>query len=220
MIKNNKGAILVVTIVSMMILTIIGYVTLQMVSNQNVMDTYDQTKIRVDYAAEGIVERARGYIDYITMKKSTSTPASDGDIGAAARGYLSSVVDSSAGQKWLLLETAEDIDCVKKAHEYDSSMYPHIRAGDIYCEHVDGTHDGIDCPNLETVLDDGTKVIVRSYRIIANAYAKVNVAGGSDITSTVAYYFCSKHKITSEDIEGITVEHHETSYHSLGWRKS
>ena len=48
-IKNNKGGILVITIVSMMILTIIGYVTLKMLSKQNVIDAYDQAKMKTDY---------------------------------------------------------------------------------------------------------------------------------------------------------------------------
>ncbi|MBR6297649.1 MAG: hypothetical protein IKR34_00220, partial [Candidatus Gastranaerophilales bacterium] len=72
MINNNKGAILLVTVVSMMILTIIGYITLQMVTSQGVTDTYEQARIRTEYAAEGIVERAKGYIKYIVEQNMLS----------------------------------------------------------------------------------------------------------------------------------------------------
>ena len=216
MIKNNKGAILVVTIVSMMILTIIGYITLQMVSNQNVMDTYDQTKIRVDYAAEGIVERARGYIDYITLEKSTVTASAMGDIGVG-RGYLSHEVESSLDQKWFLLENAEDGNQIKGAEVYDNSIYPNIFAGDIYCEPVLVETDGIVPINTDDLTN---RVFRRSYRIVVNAYATVNAAGGSNIVSTVACYFYAEHRITDVDNGGVTIEQHVTTYHILGWRKS
>ena len=221
MIKNNKGAILVVTIVSMMILTIIGYITLQMVSNQNVMDVYDQTKIRVDYAAEGIVERARGYIKYIIEKnfRDYAEPMVVGDIGTG-RGIIASAVDSSVDQKWFLLELPEDVNPVQAGDTIDNTMHPPILAGDIYCEHVDGLHEGINCTNTEITAADGTQVITRSYRIVATAYATVDAAGGSEITSTVSYYFMTEHRISMENISGEEKEVHRTDLHLLGWRKS
>ena len=222
MIKNNKGAILVVTIVSMMILTIIGYITLQMVSNQNVMDVYDQTKIRVDYAAEGIVERARGYIKYIkdVHYVNDSLAMVTGDIGAG-RGIVASAVDSSVDQKWFLFELPEDVNPVQAGDTIDNTMHPPILAGDIYCEHVDGLHEGINCPNTEITAADGTQVITRSYRIVATAHAMVDAAGGSEITSTVSYYFMTEHIITKGiSPSGGETENHETNFHLLGWRKS
>lgn len=222
MIKNNKGAILVVTIVSMMILTIIGYVTLQMVSNQNVMDTYYQTKIRVDYAAEGILERARGYIRFIIVRNSIDAVpgvAAVGDVGAG-RGFIDSVVGSAVDNKWFLLEDAEEGNQVRKGHIFDNTMHPPVFAGDIFCEQVNVDNDGITAINTDDTTDPTSGVFIRTYRIVVNAFARVDAAGGSEINSTVSYYFQTEHRITRDDSSGVEIERHETTLHSLGWRKS
>ncbi|WP_372519154.1 hypothetical protein [Candidatus Ruminimicrobiellum ovillum] len=233
MINNNKGAILLITVVSMMILTIIGYITLQMVSSQGVMDTYDHTKIRVDYAAEAIVERARGYIDYLVVQKSTPMPTpvigSYGDVGSGGKGLLYSMVDGSVDNRWFLLENAEGVDSVKRGHVFDNSMYPNIFAGDIYCEFVTEEEDGFvlgtDVSSdqqlkskvfiLNPTSDENPKC--QTYRIVAVASATVNVAGGTVIVSTVTYYFNSRHYV-DKNADG-TVEKHVTKQYSMGWRK-
>ena len=227
MINNNKGAILLITVVSMMILTIIGYITLQMVSSQGVMDTYDQTKIRVDYAAEGMVERARGYIDYIVVKKSTptSTVSAYGDVGFGAnsgRGFLYSIVDGAVDNKWFLLENAEDDNQVMEGHVFDDSMYPYIYAGDIYCEFVktpvDGFINGIDVHNniFDLNLDPTANPKHQTFRIVAVASATVSAAGGSVIVSTAVYYFNVEHEV---DMDANNIENHKTRNYSMGWRK-
>ena len=215
MVNNNKGAILLVTIVSMMILTIIGYITLQMASSQAVTDTYDQAKIRTEYAAEGMVERARGYIEYVKVKYSTVTASSKGDVGfgsGSGKGYLVSMTMSSPHERWFLLENAEDGNEVKEGHVFDSSMYPYIYAGDIYCEHVNGSESeplhGIAYHN------SGTE---RTYRIVCVAYATVNSADTGMIVSTATYYFYTKHE-SPTDTDGL--EKHDTKYFYLGWRRS
>lgn len=229
MINNNKGAILLITVVSMMILTIIGYITLQMVSSQGVMDTYDQTKIRVDYAAEGMVERARGYIEYLVVQKSTPTPnpSSYGDVGFSGKGLLYSMVDGSADNKWFLLENAEGVDSVKRGHVFDNSMYPNIYAGDIYCELVTGEEDGFvfgtdvnsdqQLKSKVFILNPTENPNCQTYRIVAVASATVNVAGGTVIASTVTYYFNCRHYV-DKNADG-TIENHITRRYSMGWRK-
>lgn len=62
MIKNNNGAILIVTVISMFILTIIGFVSLEMFVSQNELVATDVAKVRTFYAADGVVEMLRGYI--------------------------------------------------------------------------------------------------------------------------------------------------------------
>jgi hypothetical protein len=63
MIKNNKGTILVVAVTAMVVMIIIGFVCLQMYMNQSILDTYDVTKKRLFYSAEGAIEIFRGYIN-------------------------------------------------------------------------------------------------------------------------------------------------------------
>ena len=221
MIKNNKGAILVVTIVSMMILTIIGYITLQMVSNQNVMDTYDQTKIRVDYAAEGIVNRARGYIDYVIDAKLEQNPPTGaglidgfvyGDVGT--NGYLYNMVESKG--KWEMFnENTIDPDMaaygfVDKHHPFDNSMYPNVYAR-VYCEFVNASTDGF---TVNNTLQEQT------YRIVGIASATVKAAGGSVIVSTVACYFNTMRVDISTTIGGVNGTYIEYRRQLRGWRKS
>ena len=63
MIKNNNGSILIVTVISMFILTIIGYISLEMFIAQNQLVATDVAKVRTFYAADGVVEMMRGYIN-------------------------------------------------------------------------------------------------------------------------------------------------------------
>lgn len=230
MIKNNKGAILVVTIVSMMILTIIGYITLQMVSNQNVMDVYDQTKIRVDYAAEGIVEKARGYIDYYTHKYYVNemTPMSIaglepdvfwGDVGrgsSAGDGMLFSIMheDIHGDDKWFVFKNTFDSDVLSTEDTlFDSSMYPNVFA-DVYCEIVDISTEGF--TNINNTIDPSDNGIIKSYRLVGIASATVSTAGGSVIVSTATCYFYTK-KVTHVNGDKKQLE---ITNHIRGWRKS
>lgn len=58
-IKNKKGTILPVTIVSMFIMIVIAFTCIKMFLVQNVMSTSDQLKVRTFYAAEGAMERQK-----------------------------------------------------------------------------------------------------------------------------------------------------------------
>lgn len=194
-IKNDKGGILVITIVSMMILTIIGYVTLQMLSKQNTLDIYDQAKLKTDYYAEGIVEKARGYIDYVVERNMEFSPDdtndySFGDIGDNHAGYLYTVVANSPESGWKLFnETAAsqpaddgDYGAVDPNIPVDDS-YPKVYAS-VYCKFVNEDEGGIEHKTfVQNVEDDQT------YKLVGVASTTLNVAGGSLVISTVTYYF-------------------------------
>lgn len=62
MILKIKGSILPVTVVAMLIMTIIGFICIQMFMLQNMLNTVDQARVRTFYAAEGAIEMLRGYI--------------------------------------------------------------------------------------------------------------------------------------------------------------
>ena len=228
MIKNNKGAILVVTIVSMMILTIIGYVTLQMVSNQNVMDTYYQTKIRVDYAAEGIVNRAMGHIDFITNKyrlgplNAASVTGSSmtfygdfGDANGPAQGKLFSIVNHRG--KWDVLVDKEDDEFNDEPSVFDNSIYPPIHAK-VYCEIVNEDIDGF--VNINEQPLGGIEHLIRSYKLVGIASATVNTAGGvSTIVSTATCYFYTDRELIPDATDPQKREIRITNF-IRGWRKS
>lgn len=223
MINNNKGTILVITIVSMMILTIIGYITLQMVSSQNVVDTYDQTKVRVDYAAEGIVERAKGYINFVVDKNKVPISSATvqagytiyGDVGdnPTGSGYLYSRVASATDGKWELLNDGS-LDLVDYggpvSEVIDSDMYPYIHAS-VYCEFLNPPPPE---ENGVTAIHTGTE---QTYKIVGTAWADVSAADGSRIETTVICYF----KTVQADLE--TSDAYKIDYvynrEILGWRK-
>ena len=227
MIRNNKGAILVVTIVSMMILTIIGYVTLQMVSNQNVMDTYNQTKIRVDYAAEGIVEMARGYIDFLVDKyklpeagpsglEGTTTVfwGDYGDAGDPSHGKLSSILSRHGGRWDNPFQDNEggDLDVQLETPLVDDSMYPKIYSS-VYIEIVDDPMDGF---SLDMHNSSNGDWLRKAYRIVGIASATVSAANGSVIVSTATCYFYTEQINVGDD----TKKEIKITNHIRGWRKS
>ncbi|GEM_PF-4493667 len=228
MIKNNKGAILLITIVSMMILTIIGYITLQMVSSQGVMDTYDQTKIRVDYAAEAIVERARGYIDFVVERNMAQFPetAHDpdgnfGDLGVLpfrGQGYLFSAVANTVGGQWSLFNDGSLFSIAYGGgvpEVIDSSMYPHIHAS-VYCEFLNpppSTENGIIAHTYNPTETNPRQ----TYKIVGTAWADVSVANGSRIESTVIYYFETTQFKDAPTAGGNTRLRNDIRM--LGWRK-
>lgn len=222
MIKNNKGAILVITIVSMMILTIIGYITLQMVSSQGVMDTYEQTKVRVDYAAEGIVERAKGYIEFVVNRNLVTEAEADaiadsvfGDLGkdAASKvfGYLFYRVTQAGGSWDLFNSEVVDDDLAAyggrvSPNEPFDNAFPRVFAS-VKCEFVPATENGI--PVINNPPD------VQIYKIVGTARAVVDTADGSEIASTVTCYFRTNR--ASNNVNGKT--HYANNRTIIGWRK-
>jgi hypothetical protein len=231
MIKNNKGTILLITIVSMMILTIIGYITLRMVSSQGVMDTYAQTKVRVDYAAEGIVERAKGYIAYVVDKNfiPSGTVVTDGILGDKGDnpgyGTLFSKVQA-AGGSWDLFN-AEIID--DDLSEYGGRVNPNDPFDDMFprvfasvkCEFVnildpEAIDDGItDIHNFEQEVISGDPTPEQTYRIVGIARATVSAADGSEIVSIVKCYFNTERV----DSDSSTNANYTNVRTIIGWRK-
>ena len=205
-IKNNKGGILVITLVSMMILTIIGYVALKMFASQNVMDAYDQAKMRTDYCAEGIVERARGYIDYVVEKNVVTDPTFHGghygDLGESGQGYLFTVVSQSPANppndhQWELFnETAAsqpasihyrvdgDYGAVDRKIPVDDS-YPKVYAN-VYCTFVNSDTDGIKVSDFPSD---------QIYKLVGVASTTIDVAGGTLVVSTVTCYFRTHNEV-------------------------
>jgi len=72
MIKNNKGAVIITTIVSMFILTIIGFVCIEMFIAQNMLVAADVAKIRTFYAADGVAEMLRGQMNKVCPDSTTN----------------------------------------------------------------------------------------------------------------------------------------------------
>ncbi len=73
MIKNQKGSILVVTVISMFVLTVIGFICLEMFVSQNILVSTDVAKIKTFYAADGVVEMLRGYINEKFIESNVNT---------------------------------------------------------------------------------------------------------------------------------------------------
>lgn len=237
MINNNKGAILLVTIVSMMILTIIGYITLQMTASQGVADTYDQARMRVGYAAEGIVERARGYIEYIVANSTEpKSPGNTryGDVGdyPPGSGFVNSRVrrafDTRSDGRWYLFDGVVD----SKNHHYgvngyydldhiafDNSMYPEIHVT-VWCQIATETIRGITSSGGDysprSFSGSGPGNNKQTCKIVGVASATVNASGIGVIVSTVTYYFNTEHTVDNDE-DG--VEFHDTNYLFVGWRK-
>lgn len=234
MINNNKGAILLVTVVSMMILTIIGYITLQMVTSQGVTDTYEQARIRTEYAAEGIVERAKGYIKYIVeqnmLSEGEAVGGVFGDFGyyPNASGFLFSKVREESEHNehgWKIFEGVVDpinhhygfngsfdLDHIA----FEDSIYPVIHAR-VWCEFVKNKIKGADKGNdLNIHMFSSTGDKKQTYKLVGVAYTTVNAADVGVIVSTVTYYFNTERK-PDDSIDGKTKYTNDRT--TIIWRK-
>jgi len=161
MIKKNKGAILIVTVISMFILTIIGLVSLEMFVSQNALVATDVAKVRTFYAADGVVEMMRGYI----IKNSSET----------AVNFLDTNVPYPSGD-WTVASNVINNAIVAG---YDTTpTFP------VVCAHVELQRAPI-APN-SLYVDFSTTTTVQYYRIMGVSSVTVN----SDVIySTVSYYF-------------------------------
>jgi hypothetical protein len=159
MIKRNNGAILLVVVISMFILTIIGFICIEMFAAQNILAMTDMAKIRTFYAADGVVEMMRGYIAKNYLETTADTlnllvPYPSGDWATA-----SNVINSAV------------------AAGYDTN--PKI----VYA-HVELQRAPVP-PNARYV-DFSTTTTVQYYRIMGVSSSTVN---SDVIYSTVSYYF-------------------------------
>ncbi|MDD5021272.1 MAG: hypothetical protein PHR82_03925 [Endomicrobiaceae bacterium] len=161
MIKNNNGAILIVTVISMFILTIIGFISLEMFVAQNALVATDVAKVRTFYAADGIVEMMRGYInvtcpDHLTINYVDAAVPASGDWVSG-----SSAVNAAVASGY---DTTPTFPVVFAKVEVRRAPVP---------------------PNALYV-DFSTTTVVQYYRIMGVSSVTVN----SDVIySTVSYYF-------------------------------
>ncbi|GEM_PF-2247215 len=162
MIKNNKGAVIIVTVVSMFILTIIGFVCIEMFIAQNMLVAADVAKIRTFYAADGVVEMLRGQInrfcpdDNLTNYVDAAIPP----LGSTAA--------------W---SRATEINTIIAAGYDTTPTFP------VVCARVEIRR--VNSPPSSYV-DFSTTTAVQYYRIMGVSSVTVN----SDVIySTVSYYF-------------------------------
>lgn len=206
---NDKGTILPVTIVAMTIMMIIGVICLQMFSAQNILDTYDQAKIRTFYSAEGAIEMMRGYID---LAVNVNLDPVYGDNHSSGRGYVN--LKTSAGN-WTPLNNAAEHPVLSTDY-FDGTMYPGIKVS-AYCSRLTNADFSLISPEIPAV----TAASYGNYNAGANcAYKIVAIASTTHktnlatqlIVSTVTYYFATKRTVS------------ETGYitrtnHFVCWRK-
>lgn len=215
MILDNKGAILPVTIVAMLIMLIIGLVCLQIFSSQNILDTYDQIKQRTFYSAEGSVEMVRGFIDYSVNAHLVG--GSDNHEGGA--GYLFSRTKNT---NWYPLETVGDCTAFATTKVFDGTMYPNINCR-AYCARISTKDELKDLRNNKKVIFPGvTEDNVVSdrdhcaYKIVAIASSthKTNL-GTNLIVSTLTYYFCTE-MVNNGTVDNPIIEHKK---YFVCWRR-
>lgn len=223
---SNRGTILPVTIVSMTVMMIIGIICLQMFSAQNILDTYDQVKLRTFYSAESTIEMMRGYIDYITNIKMQS----NGDSWNNSRGFLNYKTISGA---WApLCITEADSYPVLESGFFDGTMYPGVKVS-VSCSRLHSTEisnlhsNGIVNFNVsipgesfyvaDFVADDNSNDgNLCAYKIVAIASSTHKTSLSTQlIVSTVTYFFITKKFGTGNPGED-NIEHRK---YFVCWRK-
>ena len=212
MIKNNKGTILVVAITAMIIMIIIGYVCLQMYMNQSIIDTYDATKKRLFYSAEGAIEIFRGYINI-----NRSHIANDTAAGGYGYLYSHAIVNNSGNGSGITSSNAWTPLPSGVLNPFDATMHPSIIVTvGLRRLTVLGAAVGQN-PELRKLLNAGAfgakgntfrSAITtggvasddRAYEIIARATATHNTAligrssSNNTMTLTLHYYFYTHHQ--------------------------
>ncbi len=191
---NKKGTILPVTIVSMTIMMTIGIICLQMFSAQNILNTYDQAKLRTFYSAEGAVEMMRGYIDYAVAHNSNATY---GDNHESGKGFLNWKTKTG---KWEPLKSGAEHPVL--ANYFDSTMHPKIKAS-AYCERLTAAEISSIAVEVPAVAAYNNYASGEqcAYKIVAIASTthKTNLATQL-IVSTVTYYFATKRRMDGSKI--------------------
>ena len=103
--NSNKGSILPVTVVAMLIMVALGLVCLQMFQAENIIQVQQQTKVRTFYAAEGAIEMFRGFIAY--QSDNTANLRGDGLITDATGTYFSGYRDDKTTGGYLYSKTTD-----------------------------------------------------------------------------------------------------------------
>lgn len=236
MIKNNKGTILVVAVTAMLVMIIIGFVCLQMYMNQSLLDTYDVTKKRLFYSAEGIIEILRGYIN-------KSVPDDDITPSGSRGGFLYNKTNN-ASKTWNIRTDSAAGDTklaglkqLLDANTFDGTMHPPVRITELYVKRIINNSDTdiaglistgclynpLGSNNLQHFRDgrhdkgaavtDGTADF-RSYEIVAKAVSshRTALSSNSEISVTLHYYFFT----TFSGPPSASVTRHKPRF--VGWR--
>jgi hypothetical protein len=120
MLSNKKGTVLVIAVAAMMIMGIIGFICLQVYTNQSILDSYDQIRKRTFYSAEGAVEMMKGYID---KKLNENEPLINNAVGDT---YL---YDKTKNKNWAPFTNSFDDYAIfktvygKKFHNEDGKLF-------------------------------------------------------------------------------------------------
>mgnify|MGYP001182363894 CR=1 FL=1 len=161
MIKNNKGAVIIITIVSMFILTIIGFVCIEMFIAQNMLVAADVAKIRTFYAADGVAEMLRGQINKVCPDSTTNyLDSSIPPLGSTAPWSGATVINNAISGGYDTTPTFPIIFARVEIRRVNSPPSSYV--------------------------DFSTTTAVQYYRIMGVSSVTVN---SNVIYSTVSYYF-------------------------------
>jgi len=188
--SNNRGSILAVTVVAMIIMMTIGLICLQMFYAQNVISTYDQIKLRTFYSAEGAIELARATIDSVVEAHK---------VGAIdINNYLFMMTTSD----WYMLETVNGCPLFSSNKCFDGTMYPDVNCR-VYCKCLGSLDIACNYRNVNFYREKGIPFPFLGdkdygYEIVAIASAtyKTNLSQ-KVVVSTLTYYFCTVSSYTN-----------------------
>lgn len=161
MIKNNKGAVIIITIVSMFILTIIGFVCIEMFIAQNMLVAVDVAKTRTFYAADGVAEMLRGQMNKVCPDSTTNyLDSSIPPLGSTAPWSGATVINNAISGGYDTTPTFPIIFARVEIRRVNSPPSSYV--------------------------DFSTTTAVQYYRIMGVSSVTVN---SNVIYSTVSYYF-------------------------------
>lgn len=213
MLRNTKGTVLVVAVVAMMIMLIIGLICLKIYTIQAILDTYDQSKMRVLYSAEGAIDMMRGYID----AKIAQNLNVDGDTMDGGKGFLQSVTPVKTGTSGSNIQTVNwdpfrdgtsvsySVPLLKDA--FDGTMHPRIFVG-VYIHRI--TKNNTSSEDSKAIQDKYNIVFTEdqycklpgpcvdsAYKIVAVASTTHKTMLSSQVIVSTVTYFFTTHKVAT-----------------------
>lgn len=213
MLKNTKGTVLVVAVVAMMIMLIIGLICLKIYTIQAILDTYDQSKMRALYSAEGAIEMMRGYID----AKIVQNLNIDGDTMNGGRGFLQSVTPVQAGTSgsniltvnWDPFRHGSTVSYRVPLHKdaFDGTIHPSVFVG-VYLRRITKNNTSSedskamqDKYNIVFTDDQYCKAagpcVDSAYKIVAVASTTHKTMLSSQVVVSTVTYFFTTHKVAT-----------------------
>ncbi len=246
MFKNNKGTVLVVAVTAMMIMIIIGAVCLQIYTNQSLLDTYDQIRMRTFYSAEAGVEMMRGYINQKLADTWVSSGSTQlGDKANSGRGFLYDVTKTQGllqgfmPKEWEPFKDGSTVAYAKPLlkEPFDGTMHPKVTV-DVKLRRLTILDQNNILNNEKIVfINDITLVPLaagdifhtlttdaldyhtyRGYEIVSTATAEHKTTMGvNTISTTLRYYFYTREKVDTDPVTGNQTFNHFIFW--VGWRK-